>query len=112
MIVSLFIGTGIQGKIGGWMYYVLVNDSLISCKGLVDPSKFPDPEKFTVEKAIEYLKIHHQNDIDSGVKVRVHTSYDGDIDLPSYEKVRNKHYLQTHADIFAMEVAKRYSGLF
>jgi hypothetical protein len=108
MIVSLFIGAGIQGKVGGWTYYVLVDNSLVSDRGYVIVSKYPDLEKFVVTRAVRYLKTHHQKIIDSGVKVRVHTSYEGDIDLPSYEKINNEHYLQTNADIYAMEIAKRH----
>lgn len=105
-MISLFIGSAVQGKVGGWMYYILVNELLVSNKGYDNLTDDVDVEKIALDKGIEYLKKNHQDLIDFGTKIRVHTSYNGDIDLPSYEKVNNEHFLQTNANIGAMETIK------
>lgn len=104
MIVSLFIGSASYDKVGAWVFYLLIDTNLTVKNGIVP--KDHDLDFYSISKGVEYLKLNYSELVNSKQKIRVHTSYTGDIPLPNYEKCNNVHYLQTNADIEAMELAK------
>jgi hypothetical protein len=108
MIVSLFIGSASYDNIATWVFYLLIDTNLIVQNGVVpkDYDKF-DLDFYAISKGVEYLKLNYSELINNEQKIRIHTSYEGEISLPNYEKCNNVHYLQTNADIDAMELAKR-----
>lgn len=106
MIVSLFIGSATQGERSSWVYYMLIESQLFTNYGIMPKGNDSDPELYSLNKCLEDLRLNHGKYIDPEIKIRVHTSYDKEISLPNYDRCNNVHYLQTNADIYAMELAK------